>query len=61
MSDNSKEQARALAALQRGELVQLLAEVDTHRLDPRALEAAQEQYEKKHWARRVFAALLGIG
>lgn len=53
------ERQQVLEALERGELVQLLAEADAGKLDPRDLEAALDQYERKHWVRRLFAALLG--
>lgn len=55
----SNRQKKVLEALECGELVQLLAEVDNGTLSPRDLEEALEQYERRHWARRVFAALLG--
>lgn len=54
-----QEVLQALEALERGELVRVLAEADTGRLDTRDLEAALDQYERKHWFRRVFAAMLG--
>jgi hypothetical protein len=50
---------RVLAALQRGELVTLLAEVDAGRLDFSDFEAAIEQHEKKQWFRLLLAAALG--
>jgi predicted metal-dependent peptidase len=53
------ERQHLLEALESGELVRLLAEADAGKLDPRELEAAMEQYERKHWLRRLFAALLG--
>jgi hypothetical protein len=48
-----------LEAVERGELIQVLAKADAGRLDPREVEAALEQYERKHRIRRFFAALLG--
>jgi hypothetical protein len=54
-----QEVLQALEALERGELVRVLAEADAGRLDTRDLEAALEQYERKHWMGRTFAALLG--
>jgi hypothetical protein len=53
------ERRQVLEALERGELIRVLAEVDAGRLDSRDLEAALDQYERKHWLRRAFAALLG--
>jgi hypothetical protein len=50
---------RALADLERGCLVRLLAEVDLGRLDAADLEAAIEAYEKKRWFRRLLVAVLG--
>jgi hypothetical protein len=56
---HSIERQQVLEALERGELVRLLAEADAGRLDPRDLEAALDRYEQKHWFRRFFATLLG--
>lgn len=50
---------QALEALERGELVRLMAEADTGKLPLRDFEDALDQYERKHWCRRLFATLLG--
>ncbi len=54
----NKKREDALAALKRGELVQLLAQVDAGRLDMADLEAAIDQHEKKLWFRRLLTAIL---
>jgi hypothetical protein len=50
---------KLVAAIERGELVQLLAAVDLGQLRSEEREAALEAYRKKHWARQLFAGLLG--
>jgi hypothetical protein len=46
-------------ALNRGELVRLLAEFDSGKLDGKTLEDALDEYSKARWFRRFLFALLG--
>jgi hypothetical protein len=49
----------ALDALDRGELVRLLAEVEAGILDPKMLADVLERHLKRHWFKRLIRYLLG--
>ncbi len=49
---------QAAEALNRGELVQVLADADMGRIDQEELEEALEQRSKKHWLRQLLNVLL---
>lgn len=48
-----------LEALNRGELVRLLAELDAGKITPEQFEAAMERHERRGWFRRIIAAIFG--
>lgn len=50
---------RTREALGRGELVRLLADVESGRMAPEQLEAAIEERNKRHWLRLLILALFG--
>jgi hypothetical protein len=56
--DLSFDQKAALAALGRGELLQLLAKSDLGELSRQELEKVMDRYAKKHWFREFLLALL---
>jgi hypothetical protein len=47
------------AALDRGEIVRLLAAVESGRIDSDQFLAILEEHERRHWLRRWLLALLG--
>jgi hypothetical protein len=49
----------ARAALNRGEIVRLLAEVEAGRFPPEQFFKLLEEYERRHWVRRWLLAILG--
>ncbi len=51
--------AQIRAALARGEIVRLLAEVEAGMLKPEQLLAVLEERDKGHWACRLLLSLLG--
>ena len=48
-----------LEALERGEHVRLMAEVDSGQLDQTDFETALEELNRQHWLRRFVSVLLG--
>lgn len=46
-------------ALDRGELLRLLAEVEAGRIKPEQLEAVLNARDKKRWVRSLFHSILG--
>ncbi len=52
-----QESRRTLDALDRGELVRVLAEADAGKIPPEELEEALERHGRRSWLRRLLYAL----
>lgn len=50
---------RIREVLDRGEIIRLLAEIESGRISPHDLEVVLEEREKSHWYRQVLRAVLG--
>lgn len=53
------EQGDIVEALERGDLVRMLAEVECGRITPEQMVAAIDEYDRRHWTRRLFRFLFG--
>jgi len=52
-----EEKEQVFAALDRGDLIRLLAKIDSGELEPDVLERMLEKYSKKHWFKRFLTSL----